>query len=147
MRMLKGFDFRRPSIGATNRGKTSRGLPNRGSATVSSEFGRSRSSTLASLLLGPLLFALALSSSVLADAGADVYSARCSACHGANGAGDTMLGRNLKIRPLGSSAVQSQSDDELAAIVANGKNKMPRYSNKLSKDQIREVIKYIRTLK
>jgi mono/diheme cytochrome c family protein len=58
-----------------------------------------------------------------------------------------MLGRNLKLRSLGSSEVQDQSDDQLIAITGKGKNKMPRYDNKLSKEQIREVVKYIRSLK
>jgi len=47
-----------------------------------------------------------------------------------------MLGRNLKLRSLGSSEVQDQSDDQLIAITGKGKNKMPRYDNKLSKEQI-----------
>src|SRR5208283_4298497 len=66
--------------------------------------------------LALILLALLLSTCALAESGAETYKARCSACHGANGAGDTMLGRNMKLRPLGSNEVQSQSDDELAAI-------------------------------
>ena len=37
--------------------------------------------------------------------------------------------------------------DELAAIITKGKEKMPAYDGKLTKDQIGEVVKYIRTLK
>jgi mono/diheme cytochrome c family protein len=58
-----------------------------------------------------------------------------------------MLGKNLKLRSLASPEVQNQSDSQLAAITSQGKNKMPAYERKLSKDQIAAVVKYIRSLK
>jgi mono/diheme cytochrome c family protein len=58
-----------------------------------------------------------------------------------------MLGKNLKLRVLGSADVQKQSDDELVAVIGKGKNRMPPFDRKLSKDQIRDVVKYIRSLK
>jgi cytochrome c6 len=85
--------------------------------------------------------------SVAADTGADIFKTKCAACHGATGAGDTTMGKNLKLRDLGSEDVQKQSDEELANIITNGKGKMPKYDGKLTKDQITEVVKYIRTLK
>ena len=93
------------------------------------------------------LLALVFSASAFAEIGAETYKARCSACHGANGSGETMLGKNLKVRPLASDDVQNKSDDELAAIVGKGKNRMPPFDRKLSRDQIRDVVKYIRSLK
>ena len=90
---------------------------------------------------------LLLSSPTFADGGADAYKMRCSACHGLNGAGQTMIGRNLKLRPLTSPEVQNQSDAQLEAIISQGKNRMPSYSRKLSKEQIAAVVKYIRALK
>ncbi|HEY6302118.1 MAG TPA: cytochrome c [Terriglobales bacterium] len=97
--------------------------------------------------LALVLLALLFSTYTLADSGADTYKARCSACHGAHGAGDTMLGKNLNLRALGSADVQKQSDDELFTTISRGKNRMPPFDRKLSKDQIRDVVKYIRTLK
>ena len=85
--------------------------------------------------------------SVAADTGADIFKTKCAACHGATGAGDTTMGKNLKLRDLGSADVQKQSDDELANIITNGKGKMPKYDGKLTKEQITEMVKYIRTLK
>jgi len=58
-----------------------------------------------------------------------------------------MLGRNLTLRSLASDDVQRQSDDELAAIISRGKNKMPGYDRKLSREQIGDLVKYIRSLK
>jgi mono/diheme cytochrome c family protein len=57
------------------------------------------------------------------------------------------MGKNLKLKDLGSAEVQKQSDDELTALIAKGKGKMPAYDGKLSKDQISDVVKFIRTLK
>jgi mono/diheme cytochrome c family protein len=93
------------------------------------------------------VLALVFSTYTLADSGADTYKKKCSACHAVNGAGDTMLGKNLKLRVLGSADVQKQSDDELVAVIGKGKNRMPPFDRKLSKDQIRDVVKYIRSLK
>jgi mono/diheme cytochrome c family protein len=91
--------------------------------------------------------ALMFSTSTLADSGPDTYKTKCSACHGANGAGDTMIGKNLKLRPLASADVQKQSDDELFTLISKGKNRMPPFDNKLSKDQIRDLVKHVRSLK
>ena len=81
-----------------------------------------------------------------ADGGAD-FKAKCAACHGANGAGDTTMGKNLKLRDLGSADVQKQSDADLTGIITKGKGKMPAYDGKLSADAIGDIVKYIRTLK
>jgi cytochrome c5 len=97
--------------------------------------------------LALILLALVFSTYIFADSGADIYKTKCSACHGKNGAGDTMLGKNLKLRPLGSDDVQKQSDDELFTIISKGKKRMPPFDRKLSKDQIHDLVKYIRSLK
>jgi mono/diheme cytochrome c family protein len=91
--------------------------------------------------------ALLFSTYTFAGTGAETYKAKCAACHSANGAGDTKLGTNLKIRSLGSADVQKQSDDQLATIIGKGKGRMPSFDGKLSKDQIADVVKYIRSLK
>lgn len=81
-----------------------------------------------------------------ADAGAD-YKAKCAACHGPTGAGDTTMGKNMKIRDFASADVQAQSDADLAGIITKGKGKMPAYDGKLTKEQIDGLVKWIRTLK
>jgi mono/diheme cytochrome c family protein len=83
----------------------------------------------------------------LADEGADTFKAKCSACHGPTGTGDTTMGKNLKLRDLGSADVQKQTDAELTTIVTSGKGKMPAYGAKLKNEQIEDVVKFIRTLK
>jgi cytochrome c553 len=97
--------------------------------------------------LAKILLALLFSTYTFADSGADIYKTKCSACHGKNGAGDTMLGKNLKLRSLGSDDVQKQSDDELFAIISRGRKRMPPFDRKLSKDQIHDLVKFIRSMK
>jgi mono/diheme cytochrome c family protein len=102
--------------------------------------------TILKASLSVLALALVFSTYTFADGAAD-YKAKCSACHGATGAGDTTMGKNLKLRDLGSADVQKQSDDELTTIVTKGKAKMPAYDGKLTKEQIADLVKFIRTLK
>lgn len=92
-------------------------------------------------------FALVFSTWSLADSGGDVFKAKCAMCHGADGKGETAMGKTMKIRDLGSADVQAQSDADLTGIITNGKGKMPKYDGKLTKDQIGDVVKFIRTLK
>jgi cytochrome c6 len=96
-----------------------------------------------------MMFALAMAFSTytFADGGADTFKAKCAACHGPTGTGDTTMGKNLKLRDMSSADVQKQSDDEITTIISAGKNKMPAYGTKLSKEQIADVVKFIRTLK
>jgi len=94
-----------------------------------------------------LAVAFALSAVSVAQSGADVFKSKCAVCHGATGAGDTAMGKNMKLKDLGSADVQGMSDADLNGIITNGKDKMPKYDGKLSKDQINDLVKYIRTLK
>jgi cytochrome c6 len=80
------------------------------------------------------------------NGGADLYKAKCAACHGADGKGATAVGKADGIRDLGSAAVQAQSDTALTAIVASGKGKMPAYGKSLKPEQIASLVTYIRSL-
>ncbi len=97
--------------------------------------------------LAVLVLALVFSTYTFAEGGADTFKAKCAACHGATGAGDTTMGKNLKLKDLGSAEVQKQTDDELTATITKGKGKMPSYDGKLTKEQISELVKHIRSLK
>jgi cytochrome c6 len=98
-------------------------------------------------ILAVLTFALVFSTWSLADSGADLFKAKCAMCHGPDGKGQTAMGKTLNLRDLGSADVQGQSDADLTNTITNGKGKMPKYDGKLTKDQISDVLKYIRTLK
>jgi mono/diheme cytochrome c family protein len=97
-----------------------------------------------------IVLALALmfsASAFAADSGADLFKTKCAACHGADGKGETAMGKRLAIKDLGSADVQKQSDADLTTAIAKGKGKMPGYEGKLSADQIQDLVKYVRSLK
>ena len=75
-----------------------------------------------------------------------LYKTKCAACHGADGKGETAIGKTNKLRDLGSADVQKQSDAELTATITNGKNKMPGYGKSLKPEQIKELVAYVRAL-
>ncbi len=79
--------------------------------------------------------------------GAAIFKAKCAMCHGPDGAGQTTMGKNLKLRDLGAAEVQKQTDAELAKWISDGKGKMPAYKGKLSDAEIHALVVFIRTLK
>jgi cytochrome c5 len=79
------------------------------------------------------------------DPGASTFAANCATCHAQNGSGDTTVGKSVKIPDLRSSTVQSQSDAQLAEIIAHGKGVMPAFSS-LSKDEIDALVIHVREL-
>jgi cytochrome c6 len=98
-----------------------------------------------------LLFIVAIlffsAPSARAQSGAALFKAKCAPCHGADGKGDTSMGKTLKVRDLTSEDVQKQTDAELTAITENGKGKMPAYKGKVTDEQIKQLVAFVRTLK
>ena len=80
------------------------------------------------------------------DTTASLYKTKCAVCHGADGNGETTIGKATKIRPLNSADVQKQSDADMSGIITNGKNKMPAYGKSLKPEQVKELVAYIRSL-
>ncbi len=98
-----------------------------------------------SLLLLTARFLLARSPADQA-VGATTFKAKCVACHGSDGSGNTPMGQKMKVRDLRSPDVQKQSDDELTAIITNGKPPMPGYGKSLSIADIKQLVTYIRSI-
>ena len=80
------------------------------------------------------------------NGGADTYKSKCAPCHGADGQAATPAGKMLKAASFKDPAIVKAPDAELIAIVKSGKNKMPSFAGKLSDDQIKAAVAYIRTL-
>ena len=95
-------------------------------------------------MINILLFALFAD---VAIDGAPIYKANCAMCHAADGSGQTPTGKAMKVRDLRSPEVQKRSDQELAAVIANGKQKMPAYKAKLGTADIDALVAYIRKFK
>jgi cytochrome c6 len=90
--------------------------------------------------------AMLTSSAAFGDDSAALFKSKCAMCHGPDGTGKTMMGEKLKIPDLHSSDVQKKADADLKAIITKGKDKMPGYDTKLSKEQIDGLVAYIRSL-
>ena len=82
-----------------------------------------------------------------ADDVAALYKSKCAVCHGADGKGDTPAGKKLGTKDFHSPDVAKMSDTELFDITKKGKDKMPGYDKKITDDEIRELVKYVRSLK
>ena len=80
-----------------------------------------------------------------ADAEAN-YKAKCAGCHGPEGTGSTAAGKAMKVRDFHDPEVQKETDAELTDIITNGKNKMPKCSDKLKDTEIKELVSYVGTL-
>src|ERR1700741_4523067 len=80
------------------------------------------------------------------EASVKLYKAKCAACHGPDGKGETAMGKANKLRDLASADVQKQSDEDLTTIITAGKNKMPAYGKSLKPEEIKGLVAYIRGL-
>jgi cytochrome c6 len=97
------------------------------------------------LLLTLVLFLVALVPALsLAQDVAAIFKSKCAMCHGPDGSGKTAMGEKFNIRDLRSAEVQKQTDAELSQIIAKGKNKMPAYEGKLAKEQVDQLVAYVR---
>jgi cytochrome c6 len=101
------------------------------------------------LLIGlTALVLIAVAAPVSAQNSPDaLYKAKCQACHGPDGKGETAAGQKMGAKDFHSPEVTKMSDVELFDITKKGKEKMPAYDKKLTDEQIKGLIKYIRTLK
>jgi len=80
------------------------------------------------------------------DSGADTYKSTCLMCHGADGTGNTPAGKAFRAASLKDPMVVNKSNEELTTVIKNGKDKMPSFKDKLTDEQIKAVLAYIRAL-
>jgi mono/diheme cytochrome c family protein len=86
-------------------------------------------------------------STARADDAAALYKSKCQMCHGPDGKGDTAAGKKMGVKDINSPEVAKMKDAELIEITTNGKAKMPAYKGKLTDDQIKDLVKFMRGLK
>jgi cytochrome c6 len=79
------------------------------------------------------------------DAAAN-YASKCAGCHGPDGTGSTPAGKAMGVRDFHSTDVQKESVSDLADIITNGKNKMPKYAGKLKDAEIKDLAAYVLSL-
>jgi mono/diheme cytochrome c family protein len=92
------------------------------------------------------VLALGATGACAQDDAAALYKSKCQVCHGPDGKG-TPAGQKLGVKDFHSPEVAKMSDAELLEATKKGKGKMPGYEGKLTDDQLKGLIKYIRSLK
>ncbi len=80
-----------------------------------------------------------------ADAGADLYKAKCQMCHGADGKPTAMAAKN-GAKPLSDPTIAKKSEKDFIEVTTNGVGKMPAYKGKLTDEQIKAVATYMKGL-
>jgi cytochrome c6 len=77
--------------------------------------------------------------------GAALYKTKCAPCHGADGSGNTPVGKSLHVKSLASAEVQKMTDADLTKVIHDGRGKMPAFAGKLSDAELTDVVHFIRS--
>ena len=106
---------------------------------------------IASALIVTWIWGVLLGSAVCAsadEAGKKVYQRDCQSCHGPDGAGNPQLATALQVAipPVTGAALKQKDNAEILHIIAEGKGKMPGFTKKLSAEEQRQVLEYMKTL-
>ncbi len=81
------------------------------------------------------------------------WDANCAQCHGKSGAADSKMGKQLNAKDLTDPKVQAGFSDAKATksikegVKENGKTTMKAFAGKLTDDEIKALVAYVRTLK
>jgi len=104
------------------------------------------------LLVAAGLLAALAGRSLAADV-KENWEKHCQKCHGADGKGQTKMGRQSGVKDYTDPKVQEELKDENAVkiikegIVEKGKKRMDPYGDKLTDDEIKALIAHIRAFK
>lgn len=75
-----------------------------------------------------------------------LYLNNCARCHGADGRGDTELGKLYSATNLTERKVKRSSRKRAARIIKNGDGSMPAFGKKMTTAEINSLVSYIKTL-
>ncbi len=84
---------------------------------------------------------------------AENWDNHCAKCHGADGKGQTKVGKKLKLKDYTDAAVQAKMTDEeiikvtTEGVMVDGKEKMKAFKDELSADEIKDFVAFIRAFK
>jgi cytochrome c len=77
--------------------------------------------------------------------GADTFKAKCAACHGPDGSGQTAMGKAMKVKDLRSAEVQAASDQDIETLITTGRKPMPA-NNTLDAATLHALVEHVRSL-
>ena len=105
------------------------------------------------LVLVVVVFAAASTTSLRAADVKALWDANCAQCHGKDGRADTKMGKAVSAKDLTDPAVQAAFSDAKATdsikngVKEGGKTTMKAFAGKLTDDDIKALVAYVRTLK
>jgi mono/diheme cytochrome c family protein len=102
-------------------------------------------SWLVRILAVAVLLMMVAPAALAADSAA-LYKTKCAVCHSADGSGDSAMGKKTGAHDFRSPEVQKMTEAQLTEITVKGKNKMPGYDKKLTADEIKGLVAYVREL-
>ena len=114
---------------------------------------RSRKDQSMKIIVSILTFFVATAASSWAADAKALWEANCKQCHGATGKGDTAMGKKLNAADLTDAKKQASFTDAQATdaikngLKENGKTTMKAFGGKLSDDDVKALVAYVRTLK
>jgi mono/diheme cytochrome c family protein len=88
-----------------------------------------------------LAISFLLAGAAQAAEGKAVYSAKCSACHGPDGKGQSAMAKKLGVKDL---TVTALSAAEVKATILSGRNKMPSFEGKLTAEDTQAVVTFVK---
>lgn len=89
------------------------------------------------------MMAATMTTAFAQGSGADTYKAKCAMCHAADGTASGPAGKSMNVPSFRAS---KETEAQMIAETKAGKGKMPAFAGKLTDDQIKDVIVYVRTL-
>ena len=74
------------------------------------------------------------------------FTKNCEPCHGPNGEGGLVKveKKQIKVPSLKAEHAKKHTDDQIAKMITNGEEEMPAFKDKLSPQQISDLVKFVR---
>src|ERR1700739_2390919 len=96
------------------------------------------------------LFIIAIPHSAAAQSGngegQKVYDQNCAKCHGADGSGNTTIGKAVGAKDLRSPEAKKLTDAQISSQISQGKGNMPPFGGTLDGAKINSLIAIVREL-
>ena len=75
-----------------------------------------------------------------------LFNEKCARCHGADGRGETVVGQMLSVPDFTNEDwwKKDARDGRFIESITEGKNEMPAFGKKLSRQEIRSLVAYVR---
>ena len=74
------------------------------------------------------------------------YQKHCEACHGPQATGGLVKvdNKQIKVPSLKAEHAMKHTDDQITKMITNGEEEMPSFKNKMSSQEIAEMVRYVR---